>query len=107
TYAFDLFAAASGCLVTPHLLGPLAPTEIVTVLGLLCCVLALMLVERRPRPVAAIAVIAVAHVSLLVTGRAGYRPDGPLQALLRSDLHSEKALAEAGTSSRDVLDSAW
>ncbi len=28
TYAIDLFAAASGCLVAPRLLGPLAPTEI-------------------------------------------------------------------------------
>jgi spermidine synthase len=107
TYAFDLFAAASGCLVAPRLLGPLSPTEIMTVLGLLCCALALMLAEHRPRPVAAIALIAVAHVSLLVTGRAGYLPDGPLQALLRSDPDSEKAIVETGTSSRDVLDSAW
>ena len=35
TYAVDLFAAASGCLVAPRLLGPLAPTEIMMVLGLL------------------------------------------------------------------------
>lgn len=107
TYAIDLFAAASGCLVAPHLLGPLAPTEIMTVLGLICCVLALMLVEHRRRPAAAIALIAVAHVSLLVTGRAGYLPDGPLHALLRSDPRSEKAMVEAGASSRDVLDSVW
>jgi hypothetical protein len=107
TYAFDLFAAASGCLVAPRLLGPLGPAEIMTVLGVICCVLALMLVERRPRAVAAIALIAVAHLCLLVTGRAGYLPDGPLEVLLRSDLHSEKALAETGTSSRDVLDSVW
>jgi SAM-dependent methyltransferase len=107
TYAVDLLAAASGCLVTPRLLGPLAPTEIMTVLGLVCCVLALMLVERRARPVAAIALIAVAHASLLVAARAGYLPDGPLQVLLRSDLHSEKALVEPGTSARDVLDSVW
>jgi hypothetical protein len=107
TYAFDLFAAASGCLVAPRLLGPLAPAEIITVLGLICCVLVLMLVEHRPRSVAAIALIAVAHVSLLVAGRAGYLPDGPLEVLLGSDLHSEKALARTGTSSRDVLDSVW
>src|SRR5512139_3952306 len=54
TYAFDLFAAATGCLVAPHLLGPLAPTEIMTVLGLICCVLALMLVEHRRRSLSAI-----------------------------------------------------
>ncbi|HSD90065.1 MAG TPA: hypothetical protein VLB44_21185 [Kofleriaceae bacterium] len=107
TYAFDLFAAASGCLVAPRLLGPLAPTEIMMVLGLISCVLALMLVEHRRRSVAAIALIAVAHVSLLVIGRAGYLPDGPLEVLLRSDPHSEKAIVESGTSSRDVLDSAW
>ena len=107
TYAFDLFAAASGCLVAPRLLGPLAPTDIMAVLGLICCGLAIMLVEHRLRPVAAIALIAVAHVSLLVAGQAGYLPDGPLEALLRSDLHSEKALAETRTSSRDVLDSVW
>ena len=107
TYAVDLFAAASGCLVAPRLLGPLSPTEIMAVLGLICCVLALMLVEHRPRPVVAIGLIAVAHVSLLVIGRAGYLPDGPLQVLLRSDPHSEKAIVEAGTSSRDVVDSLW
>ncbi|MBA3454461.1 MAG: hypothetical protein H0T42_15330 [Deltaproteobacteria bacterium] len=107
TYAVDLFAAASGCLVAPRLLGPLSPTEIMIVLGLICCVLALLLVERRPRSVVAIAVIAVAHVSLLVAGRAGYLPDGPLEVLLRSDPHSEKAIVETGTSSRDVLDSVW
>ncbi len=98
TYAFDLVAAASGCLVAPRLLGPLAPTEIMIVLGLLCCALALMLRVRR---VAAI-VIAVAHVSLLVTAR--YLPDGPLEVLLASDPHSEKAIVE---SSGAVLDSAW
>ena len=82
-----------------------SPTEIMTVLGLICCGLALMLVERRRRAVVAIALIAVAHVSLLVAGRAGDLPDGPLEVLLRSDPHSEKAIVEAGTSSRDVLDS--
>jgi SAM-dependent methyltransferase len=105
TYAIDLFAAASGCLVTPHLLGPLAPTEIMAVLGLICCAFALVLFEHRRRSVVAIAVIAVAHVSLLVFGR--NLPDGPLEVLLRSDPHSEKAIVETGTSSRDVLDSAW
>ena len=107
TYAIDLFAAASGCLVAPRLLGPLAPTEIMAVLGVMTCVLAVMLVERRPRSVAAIALIGVAHVSLLVLGRAGYLPDGPLEVLLQSDPHSEKAIVEAGTSSSDVLDSFW
>jgi SAM-dependent methyltransferase len=107
TYAFDLFAAASGCLVAPRLLGPLAPAEIVMVLGLVCCALALMLVERRPRAVVALALIAVAHVSLLATGRAGFLPDGPLQVLLRSDPRSEKAIVETWTSSGNVLDSIW
>lgn len=107
TYALDLFAAASGCLVAPRLIGPLAPTEIMTVLGLLCCGLALMLVEHRPRPVVTIALIAVAHLSLLVTARAGWLPDGPLQVLLGSDPHSEKVIVEAGRSTRDVLDSVW
>jgi SAM-dependent methyltransferase len=107
TYAIDLFAAASGCLVAPRLLGPLAPTEIMMVLGLLGCVLALLLVERRALSIAAIALIAVAHVSVLVIGRAGYLPDGPLQVLLRSDPHSEKAIVELGASVGDVLDSAW
>ena len=86
TYAVDLVAAASGCLVAPRLLGPLAPTEIMIVLGLVRCVLALMRVAHRRRPVAVIALIAVAHVSLLVIGRAGDLPDGPLQALLDSIL---------------------
>ncbi len=107
TYAIDLFAAASGCLATPRLLGPLSPTEVVLVLGWACCGLALVLVERRGRTVAVIAVIAAAHVSLLVAGRAGALPDGPLRALLASDPRSEKAIVELGTSSSDVLDSAW
>lgn len=107
TYAIDLFAAASGCLVAPRLLGPLAPTEIMAVLGLLCCVLALTLVERRARAVAAIALIAVVHASLLVAARTGSLPDGPLEVLLHSDPHSEKAIVETATSSRDVLDSVW
>jgi hypothetical protein len=107
TYAIDLFAAASGCLVAPRLLGPLAPTEIMLGLGLICCGLALMLVERRPRRVAAIALIAVAHVSLLVIGRAGSLPDGPLEVLLGSEPPSEKAIVETGTSSGDVVDSVW
>jgi hypothetical protein len=103
TYAIDLFAAASGCLVAPRLIGPLAPTEIILVLGLVCCVLALLLVEHR----LAIALIAVAHAGLLVLGRAGALPDGPLEVLLQSDPHSEKAIVESGRSVRDVLDSSW
>lgn len=106
TYAFDLFAAASGCVVAPRLLGPLAPTEIVSVLGLLCCVLALVLAAPRRRAVAAIALIGAAHASLLVIGRAGHLPDGPLEVLLRSHA-SEKAIVEAGASRGEVLDSSW
>jgi hypothetical protein len=105
TYAVDLFAAASGCLVAPRLLGPLSPSEIMIVLGLIGCGLALMLIGRRGR--VAVALVAAAHVSLLAMGRAGYLPDGPLEVLLRSDLHSEKALAGPDTSSRDVVDSVW
>lgn len=105
TYAVDLAAAASGCLVAPHLLGPLAPTEIIAVLGLACCGLSFVLVAKRPR-IATIAVIAVAHVTLLVTGRAGYLPDGPLEVVLETDL-PEKPLADTNTSSRDVVDSVW
>lgn len=104
TYAVDLFAAATGCLLAPHLLGPLSPTEIVAVLGLLCCGLALVIVERRR---IVVALIAVAHVSVLVMERVDYLPDGPLHALLRFDSKSEKAIVEAKTSSRDVLDSVW
>jgi spermidine synthase len=107
TYAIDLLAAACGCLATPRLLGTLSPAEIVAVLGLVCCGLALALARRRPGTLAAVAVIAVAHAGVLVAGRAGALPDGPLDALLRSDLHGEKALAAPGTTSRDVLDSAW
>jgi hypothetical protein len=102
TYAIDLFAAASGCLVAPRLLGPLSPTEIMMVLGLMCCGLAWLLHARLM-----VALVAVAHASLLVLGRAGYLPDGPLEVLLRSDLHSEKAMVDASTSARNVLDSAW
>lgn len=103
TYALDLFAAASACLVTPHLLGPLTPTEIIAVLGLVSCALALLLVEHRGRIVIAIALIAAAHASLLAIDL----PDGPLAVLLRSPLGSEKAIVETTTSPRDVVDSAW
>ncbi len=99
TYAVDLFAAAAGCMVAPRLIGWLSPTEIMGVLGLICCVL----VRHR----VATAVIVVAHVGLLIAGRAGYLPDGPLEVLLRSEPPSEKAIVETGTSSRDVLDSVW
>lgn len=107
TYAIDLFAAAGGCLVAPHLIGPFAPTEIMMVLGLGCCALALVLGERRARSLAALAVITAAHVSMLVIGRAGYMPDGPLEVLLHSDPRSEKAIVDTTTSSRDILDSVW
>jgi spermidine synthase len=103
TYAIDLLAAACGCLAAPRLLGPFSPAEIIAALGLLCSGLALMLAERRPRTLAAIALIAIAHVGVLVIRL----PDGPLDALLRSDLHAEKALAAPGATARDVLDSAW
>jgi len=103
TYALDLCAAASACLVTPHVLGPLAPTEIIAVLGLFACALALMLAGRP----GALALIALAHASLLVMGRAGALPDGPLRVLLRSPVGSEKAIVETTRSPRDVVDSAW
>ncbi|HEY1551600.1 MAG TPA: hypothetical protein VGG28_27420 [Kofleriaceae bacterium] len=94
TYAIDLGAAAIGCLVTPHLIGPLSPTQIVSALGLLSCVL----VKRR----VALAAIVAAHLGLLVIPL----PDGPLRALLRSG-QSEKAMLDSSTSPRDVVDSAW
>lgn len=106
TYAVDLFAAAIGCLVTPRLLGPLAPTEIMLVLGVVACGLAVML-DRRRRAVIAVALIAAAQVSALVLGRVGALPDGPLETLLASDPGSEKAIVDTRTSPRDVLDSAW
>ncbi|MBK9034918.1 MAG: hypothetical protein IPL61_27255 [Myxococcales bacterium] len=106
-YALDLMAAAAGCLVAPRLVGPLAPTEIVAALGVLGGVWALAVVERRPRLVAATAVLVLAHAGALVAGRAGWMPDGALASMLRSDLGTEKALAEAGATPRDVLDSAW
>lgn len=107
TYAIDLFAAASGCLVAPRLLGPLSPTEIMAVLGLLCCVLAFLLGERRALFIVPVALIVVAHASVLVLGRAGQLPDGPLDVLVHSDLHSEKSLVRRNLSSRDIVDSVW
>ena len=103
TYAIDLVAAAIGCLVAPRLLGPLSPTEIMLALGLVCCALAFVLSRAR----AAVALIAVGHVALLLLGRAGSLPDGPLEVLVESDPRSEKAIVETATSSRNVLDSAW
>jgi hypothetical protein len=107
TYAVDLLAAASGCLVAPWLLGPLSPTEIMLVLGLACCGLALVLGERRGRAVVAMALVAAANVGLLLLGRAGDLPDGPLRVLLASAAGSEKAIVESATSTRDVVDSVW
>lgn len=95
TYAIDLAAAAGGCLAAPLLLGPLSPIEIVLGLALLCCAL----VARR-----AAAAIAAIAVTLLVIGRLGYLPDGPLDALLRAHA-SEKAVVETG--SHEALDSEW
>ena len=99
TYAIDLFAASLGCLAAPHLIGPLSPTEIIALLGVLSCALTL-----RSRITLA---IAFAHVTLLVVTLAGHAPDGPLDALLHADAHSEKAIVETGHSPRDVVDSAW
>lgn len=96
TYAIDLGAAACGCLVAPRVLGPLSPTEIMVVLGLVCCALSL----RRST-----AVIALAHGALLCLGPS--LPDGPMHVLLRSDPHSEKAIVEASADPDDILDSAW
>lgn len=106
TYAIDLFAASIACLVAPVLLGPLTPTEIMVVLGLACCALALSFAERHRRTVIAVVAVAVAHIGVLVCGRVGVLPDGPLEALLSSGPR-EKAIIEAGTSSSDVVDSQW
>lgn len=99
TYAIDLVAAAIGCLVAPRLIGPLSPTEIVAGLGLVSCTLV--------RPAALLVAIAAVHAVVFVAARAGALPDGPLEALLQSDRHSEKAIAETATSPANVLDSAW
>ncbi|HEY0253380.1 MAG TPA: hypothetical protein VGC41_17720, partial [Kofleriaceae bacterium] len=93
TYAIDLAAAAGGCLVAPRLIGPLSPIEIIIVLGLVSCVL----VRRW--------LIVLALIALLIASR--YLPDGPLAVLLASGPQSDKAIVEAGTSRRDVVDSRW
>ena len=95
TYAIDLFAAATGCLLTPHLVGALSPMQIMTLLGALACVLA----PRRA------IVLAAANLALLVAEP--YLPDGPLHVLLDAGPHSEKAIVEAGTSPHDIIDSTW
>lgn len=46
-------------------------------------------------------------MGLLVAGRAGVLPDGPLAAMLRADAGSEKAILDTPTSPADVLDAAW
>jgi hypothetical protein len=107
TYAIDLFAAAAGCMVAPRLLGPLSPPEIMCGLGLVACALAVAHVRPRRRARIAVALIAAVDVGLLVLGRAGALSDGPLEVLLASDPHSEKAIVDTRTSSRDVLDSQW
>ncbi len=99
TYAIDLFSAAAGCLVAPRLLGPLSPIQIILLLGLACCVLAAMVSMRR----AVVAMIAVAHLGLLIAG--GSLPDGPLEVLFASE-QAEKAIAVDSTSD-DVVDSVW
>ncbi|HEY4056774.1 MAG TPA: class I SAM-dependent methyltransferase [Kofleriaceae bacterium] len=103
TYAMDLLSAAAGCLIAPRLIGPLSPIEIMLVLGVVCCALAALLVEKRRLVIA----IVVAQVGMLMAGRAGALPDGPLDVLLHSGRHSEKAIVEAGSSTSDVLDSQW
>ncbi len=107
TYALDLAAAAAGCLVAPHLIGPLSPVEIIAVLGLAAGALSLVTIERRPRAVVVLAILCAAHGGVLVAGIARVLPDGPLDVLLRSGLRSEKAIVETTTSPRDILDSAW
>ena len=102
TYAIDLFAAATGCLVAPRLLGPLSPIQIVLLLGLGCCVLAALVITRRG--IVALAVIAAAHLGLLLAGSA--LPDGPLEVLFSSD-QEEKAIVDNATSSADIIDSVW
>lgn len=106
TYAIDVGAAAAACLIAPRLVGPVTPTEIVIVLGLACCGLAVVIIERSRRVWVAIALIAVAHVVLLVSGRLGALPDGPLDVLIASG-DSEKAIVETATSPRNVVDSEW
>ena len=59
--------------------------------------LAVLVAERRARPLAAIAVVAVAHGSLLWAPL----PDGPLAVLLESDPHAE--YAEWGWKLRPML----
>ena len=106
-YALDLSAAAVGCVIAPRLVGPLAPTEIVAALGVLSAGWALVVGERRRRRVVTAAALGLAHAALLVGMRAGATPDGALAAMLRDGRGSEKALAAAGATPRDVLDSAW
>lgn len=104
TYALDLFAAACGCLIAPRLVGPLSPVEIISVLGLLACGLALLGAARGAS--IGVAMLAFAHAGVLVAGQLGALADGPLHALLRADI-SEKAIVETPTTAADILDSAW
>ncbi|HEY4178291.1 MAG TPA: hypothetical protein VGM90_15695 [Kofleriaceae bacterium] len=103
TYAIDLLSAAAGCLIAPRLIGPLSPIEIMLALGVLCCALALLLVENRT----SLLVITPSIVALLVAAQAHGLPDGPLEALLASGRHSEKAIVEGGVHEYDQLDSQW
>lgn len=93
TYAVDLVAAAAGCVIAPHALGPLAPTQIMLVLAIISGTL------LRGRSLAIIAV----PVGLLLAPL----PDGPLAVLLASDPASEKAIVETPTTPADIVDSAW
>ena len=103
TYALDLLSAAAGCLVAPRLIGPLSPIEIMLVLGFLCCALGFPFVGDRALAVA----LAIMNLVVLSVGRTGYLPDGPLQALLHSARHSQKAIANSDRSHYAQLASQW
>ncbi|MBP6630307.1 MAG: hypothetical protein KA297_12805 [Kofleriaceae bacterium] len=108
TYAIDLAAAGLGSLLAPRLLGPLSPAEIMIALGLGASALAVLLTGRGGRPVPAITLLLVlAQVGLLVAGRTGHLPDGPLRVLLASSAGSEKAIVDRVTRIDHVRDSAW
>jgi len=95
TYAIDLVAAASACLLTPRLIGPLSPTEIMFALGVLACGVSRWQVG---------AMMAAPLVALIVLGRTGTLPDGPLAVMQREGADSEKAIVEA---QRPIIDSEW
>jgi hypothetical protein len=95
TYAIDLLAAASACLLIPRLIGPLSPTEIMLGLG----VLASGVSRWQPG-----ALMAAPLLALFMLGRTGTLPDGPLAVMQRAGADSEKAIVEA---QRPIIDSQW